>query len=75
VNQLEVRADRLTLVLVILLGIFFVPMGVALLIGSGVAHAVVGLVCLTLSTKSGFETAESTCGALKFSSPMVRPHG
>lgn len=47
-NQLEVRADKLTLVLVILLGIFFIPMGAALLIGSGLAHAAIGLVCLTL---------------------------
>jgi hypothetical protein len=48
VHQLEVRADKLTLVLVILLGLFFVPMGVALLIGPGIAHAAIGFVCLTL---------------------------
>lgn len=47
-NQLEVRADKLTLVLVILLGLFFVPIGLALLISSGIAHAAIGLVCLTL---------------------------
>ena len=47
-NQLEVRADRLTLVLVILLGLFFIPMSLALLFGSGIAHAAIGLVCLTL---------------------------
>jgi hypothetical protein len=48
VNQLEVRADKLTLVLVILLGLFFVPMGLALLTSAGIARAAIGLVCLML---------------------------
>lgn len=47
-NQLEVRADKLTLVLVILLGLFFVPMGLALLTSAGIARAAIGLVCLML---------------------------
>jgi len=48
VNQLDVRADKLTLVLVILLGLFFVPMGLALLTSAGIARAAIGLVCLML---------------------------
>jgi len=48
VNQLEVRADKLTLVLVILLGLFFVPMGLALLTSAGIARAAIGLVSLML---------------------------
>ena len=47
-SQLEVRADRLTLILVILLGLFFVPMGLGLLTSAGIAHAAIGLVCLAL---------------------------
>ena len=47
-NQLDVRADKLTLVLVILLGLFFVPMGLALLTSAGIARAAIGLVCLML---------------------------
>jgi hypothetical protein len=47
-NPLEVRADKLTLALVILLGLFFVPMGLGLLTSSGIAHSAIGLVCLTL---------------------------
>ena len=47
-NQLEVRADKLTLVLVILLGLFFVPMGLALLTSAGIARAAIGLVSLML---------------------------
>jgi hypothetical protein len=48
VNQLNVRPDRLTLILIILLGLFFVPMGVGLLTSAGIAHAAIGLACLAL---------------------------
>ena len=47
-NQLDVRADKLTFVIVILLGLFFIPMGLALLNGPGIAHAAIGLVCLIM---------------------------
>jgi hypothetical protein len=46
-RQLEVRASKLTLVLVILLGLFFVPMALAVL-DIGIAHAAIGVVCLIL---------------------------
>jgi hypothetical protein len=48
VNQLNVRPDRLTLILIILLGLFFVPMGVGLLTSAGIAHIAIGLACLAL---------------------------
>ena len=47
-NELEVRPDRLTLILVIGLGLFFVPMGLGLLTSAGIALAAIGLACLTL---------------------------
>jgi hypothetical protein len=48
VNDLEVRPDRLTLILVIGLGLFFVPMGLGLLTSAGTALAAIGLACVTL---------------------------
>jgi len=48
VNELDVRADRLTPTLVILLALFFVPMGLGLLTSAGMAHALIGLACLAL---------------------------
>ena len=47
-NQLEVRASKLTLVLVILLGIFFVPTGLALLGGPGFGLSAIGVTSLIL---------------------------
>lgn len=46
--DLEVRPDRLTLILVVGLGLFFVPMGLGLLTSAGIAHAAIGLACLML---------------------------
>jgi hypothetical protein len=48
VNQLEVRASKLPLVLLILLGLFFIPMGLALLDGFRIAQSAIGLTCLAL---------------------------
>lgn len=47
-DQLEVKASKLPLVLVILLGVFFVPMGLALLDGFRIAQSAIGLTCLIL---------------------------
>ena len=46
--SLEVRASKLPLVLLILLGLFFVPMGLALLDGFRIAQSAIGLTCLIL---------------------------
>ena len=42
-NQLEVRPSKLPLVLLILLGLFFVPMALALLDGFRIASSAIGL--------------------------------
>jgi hypothetical protein len=48
VNQLEVRASKLPLVMLILLGLFFVPMALALLDGFRFAQSAIGVTCLAL---------------------------
>jgi len=45
-DQLDVRASKLPLVLVILLGIFFVPIGLTLIGGPGFGLRAIGLMCL-----------------------------
>lgn len=47
-NQLQVKASRLPLVMVIVLGLFFVPMALALLDGFRFAQSAIGLTCLVL---------------------------